>query len=142
MYSIFSNTRSCVRQVGATTAVGAAFLAAFMWPATLISSASLIDNNWSMVILRAERAGEALAEILMDRVQGKRPVTLVGYSIGARVIFYALQHLFKLGRGLNGELKCAGVVDSVFLLGPLLPHHKSCFSMCFLSVSLLRHLKS
>jgi len=43
-------------------------------------------------------SGEALAEILMERVQGKRPVTLVGYSLGARVIFYALEALAQLGR--------------------------------------------
>ena len=88
-------------QVAATTALGT-FLAALAWPAALVSSAALIDNSWSMAINRAERAGEALAEVLMQRVQGNRPVTLAGYSMGARVIFYALEVLPGTGAVWQG----------------------------------------
>lgn len=36
-----------------------------------------------------------LADLLARRVHGNRPVVLVGYSFGARVIFMALEHLAK-----------------------------------------------
>lgn len=34
-----------------------------------------------------------LADILARRYHGNRPVVLVGYSFGARMIFMALEHL-------------------------------------------------
>jgi pimeloyl-ACP methyl ester carboxylesterase len=45
----------------------------------------------------------------MTQVQQGRPVTLVGYSLGARVIAYALLTLSKN--------KAYGLVDSVYLAG-------------------------
>jgi pimeloyl-ACP methyl ester carboxylesterase len=47
--------------------------------------------------------------MLAQRRLGFRPVTLVGYSLGARVIFYALQEL--------AAQKAHGIVQDVFLLG-------------------------
>ena len=38
-------------------------------------------------------AGLVLADVLAEYDQGHRPVTLIGYSMGARVIFYALEAL-------------------------------------------------
>eukprot|EP00656_Telonema_subtile_P004209 TRINITY_DN11915_c0_g1_i3.p1 TRINITY_DN11915_c0_g1~~TRINITY_DN11915_c0_g1_i3.p1 ORF type:complete len:168 (-),score=39.57 TRINITY_DN11915_c0_g1_i3:320-823(-) len=71
----------------------ASTIAAFTWPVTLLGSAALIDNAWSMGVSRAQKAGEALAEVLASRVHGSRPITLVGCSLGARVIFFALEAL-------------------------------------------------
>lgn len=34
--------------------------------------------------------GRQLAEVLVQRQHGKRPVTLIGFSLGARVIYYCL----------------------------------------------------
>ncbi len=49
----------------------------------------------------------------MQKVQGERPVTLVGYSLGARVIYQALLAL--------AEQKAFGLVESVFLIGAPTP---------------------
>lgn len=45
----------------------------------------------------------------MNRQLGVRPVTLVGYSLGARMIFYALREL--------AQKKAYGIVQNVYLMG-------------------------
>lgn len=37
------------------------------------------------------QVGKHLAEVLLKREHGRRPVTLIGYSLGARVIYYCLR---------------------------------------------------
>jgi len=69
----------------------------------------LIDNPWSNALDRARQAGEVLAAILIQRGLGVRPVTLVGFSLGARVIFYTLVELAKK--------KAFGIVQEVYLMG-------------------------
>lgn len=44
---------------------------------------------------RARKSGYVLADILMERVQGHRPTTLIGYSTGAVVIWECLLELAK-----------------------------------------------
>jgi len=44
---------------------------------------------------RARKSGYVLADILMERVQGARPTTLIGYSTGAVVIWECLLELAK-----------------------------------------------
>ena len=72
----------------------------------------LIDNPWSNALDRARAAGLVLASVLRERQLGVRPVTLIGFSLGARVIFYALLDLAKTGSH--------GIVQDVFLLGATL----------------------
>jgi pimeloyl-ACP methyl ester carboxylesterase len=72
----------------------------------------LIDNPWNNALDRARAAGRVLAEVLIQRHLGVRPITLIGFSLGARVIFYALVELAKQ--------KAFGVVQDVFLLGATL----------------------
>jgi hypothetical protein len=48
----------------------------------------------------------------MERSLGVRPMTLIGFSLGARVIFYALKELARQ--------KAFGIVQDVFLLGTTL----------------------
>ena len=72
----------------------------------------LIDNPWSNALDRARSAGRVLADVLIHRHLGVRPITLIGFSLGARVIFYALLELAKQ--------KQFGIVQDVFLLGATL----------------------
>lgn len=59
-----------------------------------------------------EVAGAQLAEVLLARVHGERPVTLLGYSMGAKLIFHALISMAEH----HGD-KARGLVDDVVLLG-------------------------
>lgn len=81
-------------------------LAAPLW---LTKLGLLIDNPWSNALDRSWSAGLILADVLAKRAMGVRPVTLVGFSLGARSIFYALTELAKN--------KKFGVVQDVFLIG-------------------------
>ncbi|KAI0907051.1 hypothetical protein F4823DRAFT_37257 [Ustulina deusta] len=90
-----------------------AALMAGLWPISLINASRIIDNPWSIASQRAQKAGEVLADSLINRAQGERPVTLVGYSLGARVIYVCLQQLAKR--------KAFGLVENVVLLGAPTP---------------------
>lgn len=86
-------------------------VAALAWPATLVTAFDLIDSKWAVAVDRSEKAGKVLAEVLLKGLQGNRPATLVGFSLGARVIFKCLQCLAD-SKGDN-----AGLVERVVLLG-------------------------
>ncbi|CAH1240021.1 TMCO4 [Branchiostoma lanceolatum] len=88
----------------------AGLLAALTWPVSLMSAAYVIDNPWSVCLQRSEEVGKQLAEVLLTHQQGKRPVTLVGFSLGARVIFYCLKEMAK-------RKDCEGIIEDVVLLG-------------------------
>ncbi|KAJ2812009.1 hypothetical protein H4S07_001694 [Coemansia furcata] len=77
-----------------------------MWLAKL---GYVLDNPWSNGCELAQKAGPVVADLLLQRVQGQRPVTLVGYSIGARLIFYALLEL--------ANMNAYGLVEDVYLFG-------------------------
>jgi len=62
---------------------------------------------------RAQQLGIVMADILATYRQGKRPVTLIGYSLGARAIFVCLQELAR--RNL------LGIVEDAFLIGTPAP---------------------
>ncbi|OWF40311.1 transmembrane and coiled-coil domain-containing protein 4-like [Mizuhopecten yessoensis] len=85
-------------------------LTAIAWPATLLSVSSVIDNPWSVCIQRATSVGRELAEVLLAREQGQRPVTLIGFSLGARVVFSCLEELSKRKGG-------EGIIEDAVLLG-------------------------
>ncbi|PWN17753.1 DUF726-domain-containing protein [Microstroma glucosiphilum] len=97
-----------VQQVLAATIAGG-LLGALAWPLWLSKLGYLIDNPWSNATTRAEAAGKILADILAHRQLGVRPITLVGFSLGARAIFYALHELHKK--------KAYGVVQNVYIFG-------------------------
>jgi hypothetical protein len=93
------------------TLLGALY--AGLWPLGLIKAASVLDNPFSVALARADKAGKVLAHALIDGVQGKRPVTLTGYSVGARVIYACLIEL--------AEQHAFGLVESVVLIGTPAP---------------------
>ncbi len=127
--------------------VTAAATTALMLPVSVLQAGDLIDNPWTLGVDRARKAGKALAEALRCEAQGRRPVTLVGYSLGALVIFSCLEELarivFQEAQGLprhvisragsaldlsqvsvqSGDLNSSlfGVIENVVLMG--LPVH-------------------
>lgn len=52
-----------------------------------------IDESWALIIDRADEAGKELAISLLVNKGGNRPVTLVGFSWGARVVQSCLKEL-------------------------------------------------
>lgn len=88
-------------------------LAAGLWPLGLLKVSEVIDNPFSVAKYRADKAGEVLADALINKVQGERPVTLIGYSLGARLIFSCLQTLAKR--------RAFGLIENVVLLGSPAP---------------------
>ncbi|KAL5439203.1 hypothetical protein PMIN07_007245 [Paraphaeosphaeria minitans] len=93
------------------TLLGALY--AGLWPLGLVKVASVLDNPFSVALARADKAGKVLAHALIDGVQGKRPVTLIGYSIGARVIYSCLVEL--------AEQNAFGLVEAAVLMGTPAP---------------------
>ncbi|VDM81091.1 unnamed protein product, partial [Strongylus vulgaris] len=73
----------------------AGLMAAVAWPVAILSCASVLDNPWNVCIARAAEVGEYLAEALLSRSHGKRPISLVGFSLGARVIYHCLLAMSK-----------------------------------------------
>lgn len=90
-----------------------ASLTAALWPLGLLKISRIVDNPFSVAKARAEKAGEVLADALINKAQGERPVTLIGYSLGARVIYVCLKTL--------AERKAFGLIESVVLLGAPTP---------------------
>lgn len=95
--------------LAAASTVAGAVAFAFAMPLTVMSCMDYIDNPWSVLVSRSNGAGEELADVLVERSYGNRPVTLFGYSIGARVVFKCLECLASRG--------AMGIVDSAFLVG-------------------------
>ncbi|KAJ1928926.1 hypothetical protein IWQ60_001615 [Tieghemiomyces parasiticus] len=84
-------------------------LSALTWPLTLSKIGYLVDNPWSIGLDRTRKAGAILADVLLQRAQGYRPITLIGYSLGARLIFYCLLELAKSN--------AFGIIEDVYLFG-------------------------
>ncbi|KAG8756636.1 hypothetical protein FRC11_005164 [Ceratobasidium sp. 423] len=108
-------TSEVLTQVGQTVlqaTVMTALMSALQWPLILTKLGYLIDNPWSNALDRSRAAGLVLADVLIERSLGVRPISLIGYSLGARVIFFALIELSRK--------KAFGIVQDVFLLGTTL----------------------
>lgn len=84
-------------------------MAAIQLPIVLSKLSYLIDNPWTVSMARANAAGLILADSLIDRNLGVRPITFVGFSLGARVIFACLRELSNRG--------AYGIVQNVLLFG-------------------------
>ena len=87
----------------------AALMSALTLPLALTKLSYLIDNPWAVSQARADMAGLILADSLIDRNLGARPITLVGFSLGARVIFACLKELANRG--------AVGLVQNVYMFG-------------------------
>ncbi|KAK5112452.1 hypothetical protein LTR62_004208 [Meristemomyces frigidus] len=93
--------------------LGATFLATLMaglsLPIVLTKLAYLIDNPWTVSLARADSTGLILADSLIDRNLGSRPITLVGFSLGSRVIFSCLRELARRG--------ALGLIQNAYMFG-------------------------
>ncbi|KAK1254948.1 hypothetical protein MKX08_008943 [Trichoderma sp. CBMAI-0020] len=90
-----------------------ATLWAALWPIQVLAVASNVDNPFNRGHNRSRKAGQLLADALINKVQGERPVTLMGYSLGAATIHACLQSL--------AERHAFGLVDTVVLIGTPAP---------------------
>ena len=77
------------------TTVFATLMTAVTLPYSLVLAANAIDSSWTMATERADRAGVELAKNLIDSNAGHRPVVLVGFSMGARVVYSCLKELSR-----------------------------------------------
>ncbi|XP_062046529.1 transmembrane and coiled-coil domain-containing protein 4 isoform X2 [Lepus europaeus] len=108
--TILSGLANVVAQEALKYTVLSGIVAALTWPASLLSVANVIDNPWGVCLHRSAEVGKHLAHILLSRQQGRRPVTLIGFSLGARVIYFCLQEMAQ-------EKDCQGIIEDVVLLG-------------------------
>ncbi|KAG7452109.1 DUF726-domain-containing protein [Guyanagaster necrorhizus] len=105
-------TGKVLRQIGTMVlqaTVMTALMSALQWPIVLTKLGCLIDNPWNNALYRAKAVGSVLADVLMQRHLGVYSMTLIGYSLDARVIFYAHVELAKQ--------KAFGIVQDVFIFG-------------------------
>lgn len=100
-------TQTVQQVLGGTILV--ALMASIQVPVVLSKLAYLIDNPWSVSLDRANAAGLILADSLIDRHLGQRPITLVGFSLGSRVIFACLKEL--------SNRAAYGLIQNVYLFG-------------------------
>ena len=90
-----SSAQDAIVYGAATTTVGIV-LTSLLLPIALLQATQYIDSTWTLAVERADAAGLALADALCAvDVVGARPVTLVGYSLGARVVFKCLEELAR-----------------------------------------------
>ncbi|EQC35216.1 hypothetical protein SDRG_07445 [Saprolegnia diclina VS20] len=93
--------------------VFATLFAAAALPTMVVNACSFIDSEWTMAMSRADMCGKLLATALLQREQGLRPVSLVGYGMGARLIFACLKHL--------ASEDGVGLIENAVLLGCPIP---------------------
>lgn len=108
-----------VQQILAAT-IFTVLMSALTAPMWLAKLSYLVDNPWSVSLDRAWSAGFILADTLMNRKLGQRPATLVGYGLGARVIYSCLTELARKNQ--------FGLVQDVFLFGTPVFYNKKMFT--------------
>lgn len=92
-------------------------LAAALAPIGLLKAGQFIDNPFTIAMERSDKAGQVLAHALIERAQGERPVTLVGFSMGARVVFSCLEEL--------AAQQAFGLVENAILMGSPVPSNEA-----------------
>mmetsp|Transcript_28681 Transcript_28681/g.44585 ORF Transcript_28681/g.44585 Transcript_28681/m.44585 type:complete len:652 (+) Transcript_28681:253-2208(+) len=116
------------REILKTTAAST-LMTAIAWPVALVSAANMIDGTWTLATERADEAGVELANSLLESASniGMRPVTLMGYSMGARVIYKCLKEMVRKQKEWLYNCKKedtrepASIIEDVVLMG--LPNH-------------------
>lgn len=73
----------------------------------VLNGAHFLDSAFDVACVRAKRGGKLLANMLMHRTHGDRPVTLLGVSLGARLAFHCCLELHKHGARAHPPLCCS-----------------------------------
>ncbi|KAI5966878.1 uncharacterized protein KGF55_000287 [Candida pseudojiufengensis] len=97
-----------IQQILGATILGA-LMSAIQLPMALSKLSYLLDNPWNVSLDRAWKAGKLLADTILSGNLGVRPITLVGFSLGARLIYSCLIDLARRGG--------YGLIENVILLG-------------------------
>jgi len=108
-----------VQQILAATIMNA-LMTSLVAPMWLSKLSYLVDNPWSVSLDRAWAAGLILADTLVKRKLGNRPATLVGYGLGARMIYSCLSELARQQK--------FGLVQDVFIFGTPVFYQKKDFA--------------
>ena len=82
--------------------------------AAIITATQLVNNPWHVAMVNSEKTGVLLADILRRSMTGQ-PFTLVGHSLGCRVIYSALETLANVTDSQGKAVE--PIIDSVHLLG-------------------------
>lgn len=101
---------------------------AFSLPKLALSKLKGLDDIWSICLDRAQQGGKLLAKVLIQKKKNLgnnfQPVNLIGYGMGARLIFHCLEHLYELSCINNKEKEscinsndCFGLIDNVVIIG-------------------------
>lgn len=99
-----------VAQKSIQTFLYTGLVGALALPMTLSTAMRVaFGSKWLVALRRAQAAGKMLAMQLAQGCHGGRPVTLIGCSMGARLVFHCLLELARLG--------LRGCVENVILLG-------------------------
>lgn len=125
----------------------ATLITAVALPYAIVRAADMIDGTWTLAIERSDLAGIELAKSLLESEAGHRPVVLIGFSMGARVIYSCLKELARqqeiweeqeegmrtgLGKGKEKRHRQkfarepASIVEDAIIMG--LPNHLSLHS--------------
>ncbi|RNF26456.1 uncharacterized protein Tco025E_01178 [Trypanosoma conorhini] len=78
-------------------------------PMYAVWATGAIDNAFATLLNRAGYTGKDLAQALLDPHTGHRPVSLIGFSFGSRVIVECLHELHRV--------EAFGVIENVYLMG-------------------------
>ena len=82
-----------------------AVLSAVAAPLTIVSLINGLDETWTVAGASADEAGLLLADALLSDAHGNRPVVLVGFSLGGRVVAKCLTELAAIANGRSSSSK-------------------------------------
>lgn len=102
-------------------------IAAMTLPIWMMKLNYTVDNPWGIGLSKAQKTGLVLADSLISNYQENRPITLIGYSLGARVIYYCLKEL--------ADKNIYGVIEDVYLIGTPVVESSKDWAQCASVVS-------
>ncbi|WVW81013.1 hypothetical protein I302_103004 [Kwoniella bestiolae CBS 10118] len=114
---VTSKLKGLVKKEIIKRTVLSAYFAAVSLPLSVYSMATMtLDNTWMHAVDRAKKAGRLLGEVIEKRVQGERPVVLIGSSVGALTILHALLYLASLPPPPPGRGPIPTYVESAYMI--------------------------